>query len=91
MIFNSARKIKYTDLESELSFILLFKKFPKSTATIPLLTDLEQQSWIISVTKTFPFTENPKSLMATVVQDGVKAYPSLAQCMATCQNYVIGG
>lgn len=46
---------------------------------------------IIWVTKTFPFTENPKSLMATVVQDGVKAYLGSAQYMATCQNYVIGG
>lgn len=27
---------------------------------------------IISVTKTFPFTENPKSLTATMVQDGVR-------------------
>lgn len=42
-VCNAGLKIKYTDLESELSFILLFKKFPNSTAIIPLLTDLEEQ------------------------------------------------
>lgn len=75
-ICNSRRKIKYTDLESELSLILLFKKFPKSTARIPLLTDLEEQCSLAQWLTYFPFTENPKSPTATAVRDGV----SLSEC-----------
>lgn len=80
---NSGRKIKYTDLESELSFILLFKKFPNSTARIPLLTDLEEQCSLSQWPISFPFIENPKSLTTVAVRDGV----SLSK-LSTIHGYI---
>lgn len=62
--------VKHTDLASELSFILLFKKFPNSTATIPLPIDLKDRDHYLGDIS-FPSVENPKSQRATAVQNGV--------------------
>jgi len=48
----------------------LFKKFPNSTATIPLPIDLKDRDDYLGDIS-FPSVENPKSQRATAVQNGV--------------------